>query len=239
MLDYGILSDADESIKTFAIHNHNPVTIQITSYTVSVGLPHTTVELVSIYPTDPSSKSAGGRRMFFKSSKPPFDMEPGYSALFRVNVSHPQNLGAFSGEILVHTSFERVVHIPVFYRTAPGGLKVTPERIDFGSMFPYSTSEVPVNVSNYYRNAVSVTAIKSVPKDLRLFIRPAGDHKHFPRLKPAEVTQVRYTIQLTLYYRLILLLSCTHTCTYVHSNVHLVILGRQLFIFEFTYMYLL
>ena len=195
VLDYGILSDADESIKTFAIHNHNPVTIQITSYTVSVGLPHTTVELVSIYPTDPSSKSAGDRRMYSKSSRPPFDMEPGYSALFRVNVSHPQNLGAFSGEILVHTSFERVALIPVFYRTAPGGLKVTPERIDFGPVFPYSTSEVPVNVSNYYRNAVSVMAIKSVPKDSRLFVRPAGDHKHFPRLKPAEVTQVQYTVQ--------------------------------------------
>lgn len=192
ILDYSILSDADESIKTFAIQNHNPVTIQITSYTVSVGLPHTTVELVSIYPTDPSSKfDAGDRRMYSKSSKPPFDMEPGYSALFRVNVSHPQSLGAFSGEVLVHTSFERVVLIPVFYRTAPGGLKVIPERIDFGPVFPYGTSEVPVNIGNYYRNAVSVTAIKSVPKDSRLFVRPAGDHKHFPRLKPAEVTQVQ------------------------------------------------
>ena len=154
--------------------------------------------------------------MFSKSSKPPFDMEPGYSALFRVNVSHPQNLGAFSGEILAHTSFERGVHIPVFYRTAPGGLKVTPERFDFGPVFPYSTSEVPVNVSNYYRNAVSVTAITSVPIDPRLFVRPAGDHKHFPRLKPAEVTQVLYTIQLALYYRLILLCTTarTYTCTF-------------------------
>ena len=129
--------------------------------------------------------------MYSKSSKPPFDMEPGYSALFRVNVSQPQNLGAFSGEILVHTSFERVVLIPVFYRTAPGGLKVTPERIDFGPVFPYSTSEVPVNISNYYRNAVTVTEIKSVPRDLRLFVQPAGNHKYFPRLKPAETTQVR------------------------------------------------
>ena len=199
VLDYGILSDADESIKTFAIHNHNPVTIQITSYTVSVGLPYTTVELVSIYPTDPNSKSAGTRRAYSKSSKPPFDVDPGFSSLFRVNVSHPQNLGAFSGEILVHTSFERVLHIPVFYRTAAGGLQVTPERINFGSVFPYSMSEVPVNVSNYYRNVVTVMAIRSVPNDSRLSIRPSGNHKLFPRLKPAEVTQVSTINRVHMY----------------------------------------
>ena len=190
VLDYGILSDADESIKTFVIHNHNPVTIQITSYTVSIGLPHTLVELVSIYPTNPSLKSAGSRRTYSRASKPPFDMDPGYSALFRVNISHPQSLGVFSGEISVHTSFERVLHIPVFYRTAAGGVKVTPERLDFGAVFPYGTSELPVNVSNYYRKVVTVTGFRSVPEDSRLYLRPAGNHKHFPRLKSAEVTQV-------------------------------------------------
>lgn len=190
VLDYGILSDTDESIKTFAIHNHNPVTIQITSFSVSVGLPRTSVELVSVYPTDPNLKSVGGRRTYSKGSKPPFDMDPGYSSLFRVNVSHPESLGAFSGEILIHTSFERVLHIPVFYRTAAGGLKITPERLDFGAVFPYGTSELPVNVSNYYRNTVTITAIDAVPKDPRLYVRPAGNHNHFPRLKPAEVTQV-------------------------------------------------
>ena len=190
VLDYSILSDADESIKTFAIHNHNPVSIQITSYTVSVNLPHTTVELVSIYPSDPSLKAGGSRKVYSRSSQPPFDMEPGYSALFRVNVSRPQSLGTFSGEVLVHTSYERVLHIPVFYRTAVGGVKIAPEIVDFGTVFPYSTSEVPLNVSNYYRTAVSVTAVQSVPKDARLYVRPAGNNKYFPRLKPTDTIQV-------------------------------------------------
>ena len=128
--------------------------------------------------------------MYSRASKPPFDMDPGYSALFRVNVSRPQSLGTFSGEILVHTSFERVLHIPVFYRTAVGGVKVAPDILDFGTVFPYGTSELPLNISNYYRTAVTVTAWQSDPKDLRLYVRPAGNNKYFPRLKPAETIQV-------------------------------------------------
>ena len=73
---------------------------------------------------------------------------------------------------------------------------MTPEKIDFGPVFPYSTSEVPVKINNYYRNAVTITAIKAVPNDLRLFVRPAGDHKHYPRLKPAETTQVLHLLKL-------------------------------------------
>ena len=191
VLDYGILSDADESIKTFAVHNHNPVTILITSYSVSIGLPDTEVELVAIYPSDPAVKTDGARQTYTKSSKAPFVMDPGYSALFRVNISHPQGLGAFSGEIVVHSSFERVLHIPVYYRTTAGGVKLTPDRIEFGSVFPYGLSEISVNVSNYYRNVVTVTAVQSVPSDSRLYLRPAGNHKAFPRLKSSETTQVQ------------------------------------------------
>ena len=190
VLDYGILSDADEAIKTFAVHNPNPVTILITSYSLSIGLPDTEVELVAIYPSDPAIDTDGTRKAYSKSSKAPFVMDPGYSALFRVNVSHPQGLGAFSGEIVVHTSFERVLHIPVYYRTTAGGVKLTPERIEFGAVFPYGTSEVSVNVSNYYRNVVTVTAVQAVSRDPRVYVRPAGNHKIFPRLKASETTQV-------------------------------------------------
>ena len=163
--------------------------------------------------------------MYSRASKPPFDMDPGYSALFRVNVSRPQSLGTFSGEILVHTSFERVLHIPVFYRTAVGGVKVAPDILDFGTVFPYGTSELPLNISNYYRTAVTVTAWQSDPKDLRLYVRPAGNNKYFPRLKPAETIQVP---------SLNTLINCKLIIIHVHC-IYLYICTCKLLLYSYLY----
>ena len=39
---------------------------------------------------------------------PQFYVEPDMVAKFRVNVTNPKKLGTFTGELLIHTSFDRV-----------------------------------------------------------------------------------------------------------------------------------
>ena len=38
-----------------------------------------------------------------------FYVEPDMVGVFRVNVTNPKKLGTFTGEILIHTSFDRVM----------------------------------------------------------------------------------------------------------------------------------
>jgi len=110
--------------------------VAILSYYVSDNLPHTTVELIPIQPANETKRTGQAKKM---PIRPPFTVDPGYVGVFRVNITHPEKLGTFNGEIIITTSFEKVWHIPVYYKTAVGSLKVIPERIVFQTTFPVSS----------------------------------------------------------------------------------------------------
>ena len=65
-----------------------------------------------------------------------FHLEPGSEATFRLNISYPNKLGSYLGEVKVHTSFDRQLHIPVQYKTAMGTLHLIPDKITFEPTFP-------------------------------------------------------------------------------------------------------
>ena len=102
---------------------------------MSDNLPHTTVELLAIQPDSVTREKGQLKKM---PLRPPFTVDPDYVAVFRVNIIHPKKLGTFNGEITITTSFERVWHIPVYYKTAVGSLKTIPEKIVFQPTFPVS-----------------------------------------------------------------------------------------------------
>ena len=109
--------------------------MSVLSYFVSDNLPHTTVELLAIQPDSVMRDKGQLKKM---PLRPPFTVDPDYVAVFRVNITHPKKLGTFNGEITITTSFERVWHIPVYYKTAVGSLKTIPEKIVFQPTFPVS-----------------------------------------------------------------------------------------------------
>ena len=102
---------------------------------MSDNLPHTTVELLAIQPDSVVRDKGQPKKM---PLRPPFTVDPDYVAIFRVNITHPKKLGTFNGEITITTSFEKVWHIPVYYKTAVGSLKTIPEKIVFLPTFPVS-----------------------------------------------------------------------------------------------------
>lgn len=123
---------------------------------------------------------------------PPYFIDVGHSASFRVNVTRPTAKGTFSGEILVHTSFNNVLRIPVYYKTVVGGLKVSPDFIDFEPTFPYGVSRVPLYVMNMYQEPVTVKSVRREPSDDRFdFYAVDTIDGDFPQLMPKEMTQVR------------------------------------------------
>ena len=63
-------------------------------------------------------------------------MEPGSDAVFRLNISYPNKLGSYQGEVTIHTSFDRQLRIPVKYKTAMGTLHLIPDKITFEPTFP-------------------------------------------------------------------------------------------------------
>lgn len=65
-----------------------------------------------------------------------FHLEPGSEATFRLNISYPNKLGSYLGHVMVHTSFDRQLHIPVQYKTAMGTLHLIPDKITFEPTFP-------------------------------------------------------------------------------------------------------
>ena len=150
---------------------------------MSAGLPYTSVELLSIHPTNQSSTS---------SSPPnsPYIIDVGHSASFRVNVTRPESKGTFSGEILVYTSFDHLLHVPVYYKTAIGGLRSLPEDIYFKPTFPYGIAEVPLYVENLYHYPVTVMSVYREPSDARFYFRPISVDGGYPLLKPKEIVHV-------------------------------------------------
>lgn len=162
--------------------------VQITSFTVSGGLPHTTVELLSLHSTNQSSASHAAP----PPPKPPYFIDVGHSASFRVTVDRPMSKGAFTGEVLIHTSFDKALHIPVYYKTVIGGLKVSPEFISFEPTFPYGVAKVPLFVTNLYHQPVTVSSVRREPEDARFTIDAPEDVERgeYPRLKSKEMTQV-------------------------------------------------
>lgn len=157
--------------------------VQITGFTVSSGLPHTTVELLHLHSTNQSSTS----HIALPPPKPPYFIDVGHSASFCVNVTRPTSKGTFSGEVLVHTSFDKVLHIPVYYKTSMGGLKVSPQFVEFEPTFPYGVSKVPLYVTNLYHHPVTVSSVRREPQDPRFTLEEQAEHSH---LKPKETAQV-------------------------------------------------
>ena len=168
---------------------------------MSVGLPHTTVELLSVYPSystgDGSLPSSKRPHTVSKAPKPPFSIDVGHSAIFRVNVSHPKSLGTFTGEIIIHTSLEKVLHVPVYYKTTVGGFRIEPEVIEFEPVFPFNKVEVPLRMSSYYHHPVSVTSIHPESMDPRFHVDGVDGESQYPWLKPSEPTQVSCMVKIS------------------------------------------
>lgn len=160
--------------------------VQITSFTLSPGLPLTTVELLSIQPTNHSSMSPP---VAPPPPKPPYFIDVGHSASFRVNVTRPTAKGAFSGEILIQTSFDKSLHIPVYYKTVMGGLKISPQSLIFEPTFPYGIAKVSVYATNLYQQPVSVTSVRREPEDAR-FTFEGRENGEPIRISSKETVQV-------------------------------------------------
>jgi hypothetical protein len=168
---------------------HDPFSfsqVQITTFSVSLGLPHTTVELVHLHSTNQSSTP----HVSTPPPEPPYLIDVGHSASFRVTITHPTSKGAFSGEVLIHTQFDKVLHVPVYYKTAIGGLKVSPQLVEFQPTFPYGLAKVPLRVTNLYHQPVTVSSVGREPEDPRFLLEEGEDYLH---LKPKETAQVSST----------------------------------------------
>lgn len=117
-------------------------------------------------------------------------MDVGESAVFRVNITKPKTKGVHTGEILVHTSFDNILHVPVYFKTAVGEIKISPKVIRFEPSFPYGVAEVPVFVENLYQQPMTVTSIWREPADPRFYFRKVEGHNGYPQVKPKGVMQV-------------------------------------------------
>lgn len=154
---------------------------------MSPELPHTTVELLHLHSTNHSSTP----HIAPPPPKPPYFIDVGHSASFRLNVTRPTTKGTFSGEVLIHTSFDKVLHIPVYYKTAIGGLKVSPQFLEFAPTFPYGLAKVPLYVTNLYHQPVTVSSVRREPEDPRFTLEDGVPGGEQPHLKPKETAQVK------------------------------------------------
>eukprot|EP00731_Ephydatia_muelleri_P015388 Em0008g1108a len=176
VLDFGTLMEKAVMSMMFSVHNVNPIRISILSYEVSHNLPLATLEVISIQ----SSRKI--------PSKPPFHLEPGSEATFRLNISYPNKLGSYLGEVKVHTSFDRQLHIPVQYKTAMGTLHLIPDKITFEPTFPYGSSSVTLLAKSIAALPVEVASVTTVPEDSRIYVKNSWGK--LPRLKPNTLNEV-------------------------------------------------
>ena len=174
-----------------SLHIHH-LQIFITAFSVSPELPCTTVRLFSIFPSNSSPPSAKQKKKTL-----PYALEPGYSAQFNATVTHPNTIGKYSGEITVHTSFDKTVRVPVYFRIAESRLKVLPEVIKFEASFPYTVSKVPLYVKNLYHQPLRVTSVTSDLNDPRFYVEEVDGRDGDIRLKPAEKAEVSHDILYT------------------------------------------
>ncbi len=160
---------------------------QITSYSVSSGMPHISIQLIGIHPTNSTPSWSMTR-----SPKPPHVVDVAQSASFQVNITSPKPSGKLSGEITIKTSLEAVFKIPVFYSTVQEKLKVVPKTVTFKPIFPFGMSEVGLFVENLFQKPLRVESIRREPKDPRFFIRKVVDNREtdYPELQPNELIQV-------------------------------------------------
>ncbi|XP_064384147.1 transmembrane protein 131-like [Halichondria panicea] len=181
-LEFGVLSQSDTVSKTFTLHNINPVQISIISYSVSANLPFTSVQLSYVHPTTNGTPHPPAH------STPPHTLEPEHSAQFTVTVSNPNTISTYSGEVIVSTSFDKVLHIPVYFKTAESRLKVSPRAISFKGIFPYLRARVGLSARNLFHKAVDVTSVNSDLDDPRVYFEESVDG--LPRLRPTEKVEI-------------------------------------------------
>ncbi len=151
---------------------------------MSIGLPFTSIQLMGIHPTNstPNAKHTP------TPSTPPYTLHPDHSAVFVVTVTTPETIGTYSGEILIATSFDKILHVPVYFKTAESRLKISPEVIDVKGIFPSLRSKVALSVRNLYHQAVDVTSVNSDPNEPWVYFEESVDG--LPRLKPMEKVEV-------------------------------------------------
>ena len=152
---------------------------------MSANLPFTSVQLTSIHPTNATPHTPPSPA----HSTPPYTLEPEHSAQFTVTVTNPNTISTYSGEIIVNTSFDKVLHVPVYFKTAESRLKVSPGAISFKGIFPYLRAKVGLNARNLYHQAVDVTAVNSDLDDPRVYFEESVDG--LPRLRPTEKVEVK------------------------------------------------
>jgi hypothetical protein len=192
VLDYGVLSESDSVSKHFFLINPNPIRITIVSFLVSDSIPFTSVELLQIKPANMSVEGAEDRVQIIgkkQGAKGPFYVEPDMVALFRVNITSPKKLGTFTGELQIHTSFDRVLRVPVYYKTAVGSVKIIPERNIFSPIFPYGLQKLPLRARSYYPQILDIREVQSDPPDERFYFITERTPT-IPHLKPQALTEL-------------------------------------------------
>lgn len=153
-------------------------------------MPFTTVHLLSIFPTNSVPPTPKQERL-----PPPFVLEAGFSALFNVTIKFPNTIGKYGGEIVLHTSFNKSLHVPIYYRVTESRLKFIPDLIEFEPCFPYTVSRVPLQVKNLYHQSLSMTAVSLDLDDPRFYFDKEADGDGLIHLNPAEKAMVSFIIQ--------------------------------------------
>ncbi len=166
--------------------------ISIISYSVSSSLPFTSIQLSAVHPTNstPHTKHTTAH------TTPPHTLHPNHSAVFTVTVTAPETIGTYSGEILVTTSFNKTLHVPVYFKTAESRLKVSPKAIAIKGVFPGLKLKVALSVRNLYRQAIEVTSVNSDPREPLVYFEESVDG--LPRLKPMEKVEVCLVFSICL-----------------------------------------
>lgn len=79
----------------------------------------------------------------------------------------------------------------MYYKTVMGGLKASPQFINFEPTFPYGVAKVPLYVTNLYHQPVTISSVRREPEDSRFTIdTPEDERGEYPLLKSKEKTQV-------------------------------------------------
>jgi hypothetical protein len=192
VLDYGVLSESDSVTKHFFLVNPNPIRITIVSFLVSDSIPFTSVELLYIKPANMRVEGSEDKVQVIgkkQGAKGPFYVEPDMVAEFRVNITGPKKLGTFTGELLIHTSFDRILRVPVYYKTAVGSVKIVPDQNVFPPTFPYAIQKLALLAKSYYPQTLDIREVRVDPPDNRFYFITERT-PNIPNLKPQALTEL-------------------------------------------------